>query len=126
VRVRRTFTLLGFIVASTELIGMLSASNSVALFFAIFSLTGLGLATANYWALTQSIFPQRVIGRMVGLQNFASNLSGIVAPIVTGWLKHRTGGYGASGWAVLVVLTLGLLAYGVLVRESAATRFREA
>jgi hypothetical protein len=124
VRVRRLFTLLGFIVASTELIGMLSASNRVALFFAIFSLTGLGLATANYWALTQTIFPVSVIGRMVGLQNFASNLSGIVAPILTGWLKHKTGGYGASGWAVLVVLVMGLVSYGALVRESAAERFR--
>ncbi len=124
VRVRRVFTLLGFIVASTELIGMLSASNGVALFFAIFSLTGLGLTTANYWALTQTIFPSNVIGRMVGLQNFASNLSGIAAPIVTGWLKQRTGGYGASGWAVLAVLLLGLISYGLLVRENAAERFR--
>lgn len=125
VRVRRFFTLMGFIVASTELIGMLTSSNSVALFFAIFSLTGLGLTTANYWALTQTIFPSGVIGRMVGLQNFASNLSGIVAPLVTGWLKHKTGGYGAAGWAVLAVLMLGLISYGLLVREDAAERFRE-
>jgi MFS transporter, ACS family, D-galactonate transporter len=124
IRVRRTFTLLGFIVAATELIGMLSSSNGVALFFAIFSLTGLGLATANYWALTQTIFPSPVIGRMVGLQNFASNVSGILAPIVTGWLKHKTGGYGASGWAVLVVLMMGLVSYGLLVGESAGQRFR--
>jgi ACS family D-galactonate transporter-like MFS transporter len=46
----------GFVVACTEVIGMLSKSNEIALFFAVFSLAGLGLATANYWALTQTIF----------------------------------------------------------------------
>jgi ACS family D-galactonate transporter-like MFS transporter len=117
VRVRRLFTLAGFVAASTEAIGMMSASDKAALFFAIFSLAGLGLATANYWALTQTIFPPGTIGRMVGLQNFASNLSGVVAPIITGWLKYKTGGYEAAGWAILAVLIVGLLSYGLLVRE---------
>lgn len=124
IRIRRLFTMTGFVVAGTELIGMLSHSNSVALFFAIFSLTGLGLTTANYWALTQTIFPASTVGRMVGIQNFASNLSGIVAPIITGWLKHKTGNYDAAGWAILVVLALGLGAYGLLVRENAGDRFQ--
>jgi MFS family permease len=126
VRVRRIFTLLGFVVASTEVIGMLSKSNDVALFFAIFSLTGLGLTTANYWALTQTIFPAETVGRMVGTQNLASNLSGIVAPILTGWLKQTTGGYGAAGLAILVMLLIGLASYGFLVREDAGNRFQPA
>jgi hypothetical protein len=53
----------------------------------VFSLTGLGLATANYWALTQTLIPGGAIGRIVGIQNCAANLPGIVAPILTGWLK---------------------------------------
>jgi MFS family permease len=126
IRTRKTFTLLGFLFASTEVIGMLASSNDLALFFAIFSLAGLGLTTANYWALTQTIFPREAVGRMVGVQNFASNLSGIVAPILTGWLKQTTGGYGASGLAILAVLVIGLVSYGVLVRADAGARFREA
>lgn len=116
VRVRRLFTITGFVVGATELIGMLSSSNDVALFFAVFSLAGLGLTTANYWALTQTIFPASTVGRMVGIQNFASNLSGIIAPILTGWLKHKTGNYHAAAWAILAVLVLGVAAYGLLVR----------
>src|ERR1051326_706825 len=53
VSVRKAFTIAGFLIASTEVIGALSGSVSVALFFAVFSLSGLGLATANYWAKTQ-------------------------------------------------------------------------
>jgi MFS family permease len=119
VRVRRLFTITGFVIASTELVGMVSKSNDLALFFAVFSLAGLGLTTANYWALTQTIFPASVVGRMIGIQNFASNLSGIAASLITGWLKQKTGNYEASGWAILGVLLLGLAAYGFLVRPDA-------
>jgi hypothetical protein len=104
----------GFVIASTELIGMLSKSNNLALFFAVFSLAGLGLTTANYWALTQTIFPAGIVGRMIGIQNFASNVSGIGASLITGWLKQETGSYDAAGWTILGVLLLGLAAYGLL------------
>jgi MFS transporter, ACS family, D-galactonate transporter len=121
VRIRKAFTLVGLLFASTEIVGILTPSNNVALFFAIFSLTGLGLATANYWALTQTIFPESVIGRIIGVQNCASNLSGIAAAILTGWLKQSTGGYGAAGIAILGVLFIGLVSYGLLVREDPLT-----
>jgi MFS family permease len=116
VRVRRTFTVLGFLVASTEVFGALSHSQNVALFFALFSLSGLGLATANYWAITQTLIPVGTLGRVVGVQNFASNASGIVAPIVTGWLIHLTGSYQAPMVTILGILMLGVLSYGYLVR----------
>jgi hypothetical protein len=53
---------------STEIIGALSPSQDVALFFAIFSLSGLGLVTANYWALTQTLLPGAAVGRLVGVE----------------------------------------------------------
>jgi MFS family permease len=118
VRVRKVFTILGFVVASTEIIGALSHSRSVALFFAVFSLSGLGLATANYWALTQTLVPSTTIGRVVGVQNFASNSSGVVAAYMTGWLKQQTGSYEAPMLAVLGILLLGVFSYGLLVKRT--------
>jgi MFS transporter, ACS family, D-galactonate transporter len=118
VRVRKTFTILGFVMASTEVFGALSGSRSVALFFAVFSLSGLGLATANYWALTQTLVPAGAIGRVVGVQNFASNISGAVAAFLTGWLKQITGNYEAPMLAVLAILLLGLFSYGWLVKTN--------
>jgi MFS family permease len=120
VRVRKGFTIAGFVMASTEVFGAISDSNSAALFFAMFSLTGLGLATANYWALTQTLIPGGAIGRIVGIQNCAANLPGIVAPILTGWLKQATGSYTAPMQAIWFFLILGLVAYIFLVREKYA------
>jgi MFS family permease len=120
VKVRKAFTIAGFVMASTELVGAYSASLNVALFFFVFSLSGLGLATANYWALTQTLLPGAAIGRIVGLQNFAANLPGVVAPIITGWLVEKTGTFTAPLEAVLVALVVGVAAYLFLVREKYA------
>jgi len=120
VRVRKGFTIAGFLVASTELIGALSDSSSVALFFAVFSLSGLGLMTANYWALTQTLIPGAAVGRIVGIQNCAANIPGIVAPLLTGWLKQTTGSYDAPMQAIWVFLLAGVAAYVFLVMKKYA------
>ena len=116
--VRRWFTIAGLLAASTEIFGAMSASTDVAVFFAIFSLTGLGLATANYWAITQTLLPGIAPGRVAGIQNTALNLAGIVAPIITGWLKQITGSYTAPMQTIWVFLIIGVAAYLFLARES--------
>src|SRR5215469_8108126 len=116
---RRWFTIAGLLGAATEVAGALSESNQVAVFFAIFSMAGLGLATANYWALTQTLVPRAAAGRVAGVQNTALNLAGIVAPILTGWLKQVTGSYSAPMQAIWVILIAGVAAYMLLVRQSA-------
>jgi ACS family D-galactonate transporter-like MFS transporter len=122
VRVRKGFVIAGFLLAGTEVIGAVSESSSVALFFAIFSLSGLGLVTANYWALTQTLMPGAAVGRIVGVQNCAANLPGIVAPLLTGWLKETTGSYEAPMHAIWIFLLLGVAAYLFLVREKYVPR----
>ena len=122
VTVRKWFTIAGFAIACTELIGAQSSSVTMALVFAVVSLSGLGLATANYWALTQTLVPATAIGRISGVQNCAASLAGIVAPIVTGWLKQQTGSYRAPMQAIWFVLALGALSYLLLMREKYAPR----
>src|SRR5574340_785791 len=122
VKVRKAFTIAGFAMASTEVLGAMSNSLPVALFFAVFSLSGLGLATANYWALTQTLIPGAAIGRIVGIQNCAANIPGIVAPTVTGWLIQKTGSYEAPMQAIWFFMLLGIASYALLVRREYAPR----
>jgi len=118
VNTRRWFTIAGLLAASTEVAGALSDSANVAVFFAIFSMTGLGLATANYWAVTQTVLPHVGAGRVAGLQNTSLNLAGIVAPIVTGWLKQVSGGYAVPMQAIWVILIVGVGSYLFLMRPA--------
>jgi MFS family permease len=122
VTVRKCFTIAGFAIACTELIGARASSLETALLFAVVSLSGLGLATANYWALTQTLIPGAAIGRISGIQNCACSLAGIVAPILTGWLLQKTGSYEAPMMAILVVLVTGVLSYLLLIQEKYAPR----
>ena len=122
VSVRKICTIAGFAIACTELIGARSQSASTALAFSIISLSGLGMATANYWALTQTLIPASTIGRVSGVQNCAASVAGIVAPLLTGWLKQRTGSYLAPMSACFVFLIAGVVAYTLMVNERYAPR----
>lgn len=122
VTVRKCFTIAGFTVACTELIGARASSLETALIFAVVSLSGLGLATANYWALTQTLIPGAAIGRISGIQNAACSVAGIVAPLLTGWLLQKTGSYEAPMMAILVVLVVGVLSYLLMIRQEYAPK----
>lgn len=120
VTVRKAFTIAGFILASSEFLSASAPSPELAIAISIVSLSGLGLATANYWALTQTLFPSGSVGRIVGIQNCAASVAGILAPVITGWLVQNTGGYAAAMNAVLFFLVAGILAYLFLVRKKYA------
>jgi fucose permease len=122
VKVRKRFAIAGLLLGSTELIGAFSPSNDVAIFFAIFSISGLGVMTANYWALTQTLIPGGAVGKIVGVQNCAAQVPGIAAPILTGWLVQKTGNYEAPMALIGGFLALGIFAYLVLVKREYAPR----
>jgi MFS family permease len=122
VTVRKTFVIMGFVLAFSEIIGAFTESASLTLFLAVFSLTGLGLTTANYWALTQTLMPGGAIGRVAGLQNTAASIAGIAAPWITGILVQKTGHFNAPLVAIGFWLAVGISCYLFLVRERYALR----
>jgi len=77
----------------------------------------VGLATGNLYSLLASVAPEGAVGTWMGILNFAGNLSGIVAPIVTGLLIARTGSHYPGFVVAVVVLHLGLPAYWWMVSE---------
>ena len=113
---RRAFTIAGLLIASTVVLGALAATTAQAVFFSVLSMTGLGLATANYWALPQTAMPKSMAGRVAGAQNMALTVAGTLAPLVTGWLKQVSGGYAAPMAATSAILMIGVAAYVFLVR----------
>jgi MFS family permease len=117
VTVRRLFTIAGFVLGCSELFGALSGATSMTLFWAVFSLCGLGLATANYWALSQTLTPSNMSAQVAGIQNTAANLAGIAAPWITGILVEKTKHFNAPLLAIGFWLAVGICCYAFLVRE---------
>jgi MFS transporter, ACS family, D-galactonate transporter len=121
VATRKAFTVGGLLTAALGLVAALNASSEVAMWLVIAALGGLGLTTPNYWALTQTLIPGAAVGRIVGVQNAAANIPGIVAPILTAWLVDKSGYEGAVG-AVIVFLILGVTTYLTVIKREYAPR----
>ena len=115
IAVRRAFTVAGFVMAALQTLSVFTDSKELMVGLTVASLCGLGLATANYWALTQTLMPGAV---PVAIQNTAANLAGSVAPWLTGWMIKQTGSFDAPIKAVGIWLMLGVFAYMVMVRRS--------
>jgi ACS family D-galactonate transporter-like MFS transporter len=77
----------------------------------------VGLATGNLLVILQSCAPHEEIGIWTGFENFAGNIGGVLAPLVTGFLIERTGSYFAGFLLAALVLVTGLLAYWLVVGE---------
>ena len=93
-----------------------TADNAAAVLM-IASASLVGLATGNLYALLASVAPEGEIGMWTGFLNLAGNISGIVAPIVTGMLIERTGSQYPGFVVAVVVLNLALPAYWWMVGE---------
>jgi len=122
INVRKAFTIAGFVSASAQTLSLWTENTAAVIAITVVSLSGLGLATANYWALTQSLIPGGSIGMVVGIQNTAANVAGIVATALTGWMIHATGSFDTPIRAIGGWLLLGTLCYIFLVRRKYAPR----
>ena len=123
---RKAFVAAGFTGASTVLFGAYARSLDAALFWNIFSLSCLGLASANNLALTKvTLIPPPAIGLVVGVQHVAAGLSGGVAASLSGWLLHVSGGYDLPMQIIVVFLVLGAAANIVLLRPKWSPKVSE-
>ncbi len=127
VLIRKIFVVSGFAIACTVLLGARAESLEVALFWNVASLSGLGLTTANNLALCSlTLIPAPIVGRVKGIQNVASALAGIVAPIMTGWLLHVSGSFVAPMTLIFAFLVLGAATVIVMLRPEWAPRLPDA
>jgi MFS family permease len=74
-----------------------------------------GLNSPSVCSLVQQFAGPLATGRWMGVQNAVANLSGVVAPLVTGYLAEATGGYTAGLWVAGAVALLGIGAWLVVV-----------
>jgi ACS family D-galactonate transporter-like MFS transporter len=78
---------------------------------------GYGAFASNHWAITQTLAGTAMAGRWSSLQNGFANLSGIVAPWVTGLIVQTNG---SSRLAFVItggVALAGAFFWGLLVQR---------
>jgi ACS family D-galactonate transporter-like MFS transporter len=117
-RVRRAAVVGGLSVASS-LIALLFVDRNPPLSLAILAVAcvGYGAFASNHWAITQTLAGPAMAGRWSSLQNGVANLSGIVAPWVTGLIVKFHGSARLAFVLTGIVALAGAFLWGLLVRR---------
>lgn len=118
-RVRRTI-LVGGTLLGLGIFGVAySHSAQTAVFWITLSITGLSIAAPVGWSMPGLIAPRESVGTISGIMNLSNQLSGIAAPIVTGFVVAATKNF---EWAFLIAsayLFIGITAYIFLLGDMA-------
>lgn len=91
------------------------AATSIALLAASGACTGM--INANLYAISQTFGGPRAAGQWMGVQNMIGNLSGVLAPLITGFVVDRTGHFYWAFAIAAAVALVGALAFGVLIQS---------
>ena len=83
----------GMIAATSIAFAGLARSNAVAITLLCVSYGGLAFAASALWSLPGDIAPRNMTSVLGGIQNCASNIGGILGPIVTGYIVATSGSF---------------------------------
>jgi MFS family permease len=115
--VRKTFTGLGLTLPTVMMGAVLVKDPTVSLLFVCLAAFFYGLYSSNLWAITQTLAGPLAAGRWTGFQNFIGNLSGIVAPWLTGAIVKGTGHFYWAFAVTSALLLMGAFSFTVIIRR---------
>ena len=114
-RVRKTVLIVGTAFG----LGILGAAHAHtalrALIWISISLGGLSAAAPVGWSIPSMIAPRGSVGTVGGIINFSNQLSGIAAPIITGYVVAATRSYAWAFVISAIYLLIGIASYILLL-----------
>lgn len=90
---------------------------AAALFWISVGLCGLSIAAPVAWTVPSLIVPQENVGVVSSFANLFSQVAGILAPIVTGYIIALTHSFSAAFATATAVLIIGICGYVFLLQE---------
>ncbi|HZT69670.1 MAG TPA: MFS transporter [Terriglobia bacterium] len=120
---RKMMVTIGFIFGLLMIPAALTQSATIAV--ALIVGAGLvGLSTANQLVIVQSCAPHHEVGVWTGFLNFAGNIGGVAAPLITGFLIAWTGSFVSAFILGPALLVSGSLAYWFIVGKLVSPRHK--
>jgi MFS family permease len=85
-RIRVLFAAAGYLGTAAILLLLVVLDRAWVLPIFTLSMCATGTGNSSFWAIAQQVSPKNMAGRTIGYLNTLSQVSGAVAPVVTGWL----------------------------------------
>lgn len=124
-RVRRTVLICGTAMG----LGILGAAQAHtpgrALFWISVSIGGLSAAAPVGWSVPSLIAPGDSVGSVSGILNLSNQISGIAAPIITGFLVSGKQSFAGAFLVAASYLVIGIMAYVFLLGEIKTIRVND-
>lgn len=115
----RMAVLVGGTAMGLGILGCAGAHSAVrAIAWISLSIGGLSAAAPVGWSLPALIAPRASVGRVGGILNFSNQISGIAAPIITGYLVYARHAFGLAFGIAGAYLVVGICAYLFLLRDT--------
>lgn len=114
-RVRKTFLVIGLVLGIA--VGGAAFTNDarIAIVWISIALAGLAFSAPIGWSIPALIAPKGTVGTVGSIMNFANNVMGILAPIITGYIAGGTGSFAIGFIVAAIVLVVGILSYLLLL-----------
>ncbi len=116
-RIRKGFVIFGLVFATLMMPSAMVESPTSALILLTAACLSFGIYTSNVWAITQSLAGTTAAGKWTGMQNTFGNISGIIAPYLTGWIVAETHSFFWAFAAACIALVISALSFLLLVRR---------
>jgi MFS transporter, ACS family, D-galactonate transporter len=114
-KVRKTVLVAGMLLGLT-VFGAVTTTDPVwAITWITIALTGLSAAAPVGSSIVSLIAPRGGTGTIGGIVNFANNLMGVAAPVITGFIVGLTHSFAGAFLVAGVVLVVGIFAYVVVL-----------
>ena len=117
-RVRMFFLVLGMLCGLGIFGAGFAHSRLEAVAWITLSITGLSVASPIGWSLPSLIVPEPNVGTVGGIVNFSNQVSGIAAPIITGYVVQLTHSFVIAFYVAAAYLLIGIAAYLFLLRDT--------
>ena len=114
-RVRKTFVVSGMLLSTVMVPAALVRDLSVSIALLCVAYIAFGIYASNHWAITQTLAGTAAAGKWTGLQNTVGSLSGIIAPIATGYLVQGAGNFFWAFVSPAILALVGVCCYLFLV-----------
>lgn len=109
-RVTKGFIAAGFAIGVLVVPAALAESPAVSITFLMLAALS-GISCGNMLAVPRICAPDDEVALWTGVQNFAGNIGGVIAPAATGFAIAWTGSYVSSFLVVGAILVVGIVAY---------------